>query len=282
MKKLWCILLQQREKIRGNGNSINAACNRGFDFQRFQLLAAIAISTLLCFTAAGCNSVGISASAAAPQPDQLRTPQYTLSNYEALSQPEAPEVHTAEDGVKEVSPSSSQSGEDTGTQQYLLQNRTVFMITPETVWEEDAVVTYNAFTLPDMAAFGDGHIGVLSVPRIGLAVNVYEGEEMEAMSKGLAHFRSTSSWDGTVGLSGHNATASGYGAYFKDLHKLEVGDLMTYTTAIGERTYKVSQIKTIADDDWSYLGRSVENRLVLITCTSSDSSKRLMVMAEQA
>jgi sortase (surface protein transpeptidase) len=63
-------------------------------------------------------------------------------------------------------------------------------ITPATVWENDAVVTYNAFTLPEKAAFDNGSIGVLSIEKIGLAVNVYESSnQMEDMEKGVAHGR---------------------------------------------------------------------------------------------
>ena len=202
-----------------------------------------------------------------PQPSDLQTPQYTVtvpdSNFEVTEE----EVHTAEDGIKVIS-GTAQSAATT--------------LLPETIWSADQTVTYHAFTLPDKAAFDNGSIGLLSVPSIGLSVNVYEAEdEMEAMKNGAAHFKSTSSWDGNIGLSAHNATANGEEAFFKDLHKISLGDTLTYQTALGERIYVVSSIKTVTDDDWSYLSRASDNRITMLTCISGQPTKRLMVQAVQ-
>ena len=38
---------------------------------------------------------------------------------------------------------------------------------------------------------------------------------------------------------------------------------MTYQTALGTRTYKVSEIKEIEETDWSMLGRTEDNRIGL-------------------
>jgi len=152
--------------------------------------------------------------------------------------------------------------------------------TPDTVWESDSVVTWNAFTLPEMVAFEAGNVGVLSIPRIGLDVNVYQTEDqMEAMDHGVAHFKSTSAWDGNIGLSAHNRTASGQGEFFRDLHLLVVGDTLIYQTALGMREYRVTTIHNISDEDWSYLFRTADNRLTLITCIDNHPDRRLMVQA---
>ena len=39
--------------------------------------------------------------------------------------------------------------------------------------------------------------------------------------------------------------------------------------------------KTIAEDDWSYLGRTGENKITLITCISGQPTKRLVVQAAE-
>ena len=205
-------------------------------------------------------------------PAQLSTPQYEASS-DGLPEfaPEEDSVHTAEDGVLVVRPEGLS----------IEQNEPA---TPNTVWDQDAVATYNAFTLPEKAMLDEenGSIGVLSIPALGLSVNVYEAEdEMEAMSRGVAHFKSTSAYDGNVGLSAHNINFDGTDGYFKNLHTLKTGDTVSYKTALGQREYEVSLVKTISETDWSYLSRSTENRLTMVTCISGKPTQRVLVQAIQ-
>ena len=205
-------------------------------------------------------------------PAQLSTPQYEASS-DSLPEfsPEEGGVHTAENGVLVVRPEGLSTEQDKSE-------------TPDTVWEQDAVATYNAFTLPEKAMLDEenGSIGVLSIPALGLSVNVYEAEdEMEAMSRGVAHFKSTSAYDGNVGLSAHNINFDGTDGYFKNLHTLKTGDTVSYKTALGEREYEVSLVKTISETDWSYLSRSTENRLTMVTCISGKPTQRVLVQAIQ-
>ena len=205
-------------------------------------------------------------------PAQLSTPQYEASS-DGLPEfsPEEDDVYTAEDGVLVVRPEGLSTEQDKSE-------------TPDTVWEQDAVATYNAFTLPEKAMLDEenGSIGVLSIPALGLSVNVYEAEdEMAAMSRGVAHFKSTSAYDGNVGLSAHNINFDGTDGYFKNLHTLKTGDTVSYKTALGEREYEVSLVKTISETDWSYLSRSTENRLTMVTCISGKPTQRVLVQAIQ-
>ena len=205
-------------------------------------------------------------------PAQLSTPQYEASS-DSLPEfsPEEGGVHTAENGVLVVRPEGLSTEQDKSE-------------TPDTVWEQDAVATYNAFTLPEKAMLDEenGSIGILSIPALGLSVNVYEAEdEMEAMSRGVAHFKSTSAYDGNVGLSAHNINFDGTDGYFKNLHTLKTGDTVSYKTALGEREYEVSLVKTISETDWSYLSRSTENRLTMVTCISGKPTQRVLVQAVQ-
>jgi LPXTG-site transpeptidase (sortase) family protein len=149
---------------------------------------------------------------------------------------------------------------------------------PDSLWEN---LQYDGnFTLPEKAVMQNGSTGILTIPRIGVSANVFENEDvMEAMSKGAAHFPSTSNWNGNVGLSAHNWTETGAGAYFKSLKYLEKGDELIYETALGIRTYVVSSIQEINQSDWSLLGRTEDNRLTLITCVNGKPDKRLCVQA---
>lgn len=223
------------------------------------------LAALLLATFAACGEKGT-------DPAQLSTPQYEASS-DSLPEfsPEEDDVHTAEDGVLVVRPEGLSTEQDKSE-------------TPDTVWEQDAVATYNAFTLPEKAMLDEenGSIGVLSIPALGLSVNVYEAEdEMEAMSRGVAHFKSTSAYDGNVGLSAHNINFDGTDGYFKNLYTLKAGDTVSYKTALGEREYEVSLVKTISETDWSYLSRSTENRLTMVTCISGKPTQRVLVQAIQ-
>lgn len=149
---------------------------------------------------------------------------------------------------------------------------------PEQIWTVDPYAGNH--TPVEQAAMADGSIGVLTIEKLKLSVNVFGSpDEMEDMRKGLAHFPSTSSWSGNIGLSGHNVNFDGTDGFFKNLHTLAEGDAMQYKTALGERTYLVESVKAIAASDWSPLGYEDKNQLTLITCISGKPDQRLCVRA---
>lgn len=237
----------------------------------------LCMSLLMIMGMAGCISDFV-------DPSTLETPQYSVDSGEAPSlAPGENEVHTAEDGIKLIplpADSFTEEAEDYKSVTKVLSA----VVTPENVWETDTVATYHAFTLPEKVSpnNANGSLGVLSIPTLGVTANVFEtADEMEAMNHGIAHFRSTSAWDGTVGLSAHNINFNGTDGYFKNLHTLKIGDTVTYSTALGERDYKVTLVKSIRENDWSYLNRSAENKLTLITCISGKPTQRLVVQAVQ-
>ena len=151
---------------------------------------------------------------------------------------------------------------------------------PDDIWTENTYAGNH--TMTEKAQMRNGSIGVLSIPKLQLSVHVYESEKpdnMEAMSKGVAHFASTSAFDGNVGLSAHNVNYDGSDGYFKHLHTLEKGDTVTYKTSLGERDYTVSSISTIAASDWSPLYYTDDHRITMITCISGQPNSRLAVQA---
>lgn len=150
---------------------------------------------------------------------------------------------------------------------------------PESIWISADTYAGN-HTPVEAAKMEDGSIGVLTIPALRLSVNVYESEDtMEAMSRGVAHFPSTSAFDGNVGVSAHNINLDGSDGYFKQLHTLKLGDVVTLKTALGERTYTVSSSTAIAASDWSPLHYTDDNRLTMITCISGKPDQRLCVQA---
>ncbi len=141
-----------------------------------------------------------------------------------------------------------------------------------------AVSTSNKFTLPDGLYYSDGSLGRLKIPTLGLSVKVYENESLESLAKGAGHFKSTSCWDGNVGLAGHNRGVSNH---FGKIHTLEAGDRITYTTKLGTRTYEVFYVGQIEETDFSRLGRSSENMITLITCVRDVRNMRWCVQARE-
>ncbi len=182
---------------------------------------------------------------------------------------ESNRTYTAEDGVV-VIPASPQPGK---SQAKPVEHMSApAQLSPSTP----------GYTLPEDAVLPDGSMGVLSIPKLELSAPVYEteeGGEIESMTKGVAHFAVTSAWEGNIGLASHNVAPAGAVAYFRDIHKLGKGDTLFYKTALGEREYIVSEVKEIADDDWSSLTRTEDNRLTLITCVTGKPDMRLMVQA---
>jgi len=214
------------------------------------------------------------------QKDDLSTPQYAAlpaDPSELTFDLEKNKAYSADDGVVVIEPTDVENSP-------ALQAASITH-DPETIWENDQIVTYNSFTLTEKVAQEDGSLGVLTIPGIHLSVNVFaaeQGEELEAMTKGLAHFSHTSSWDGNIGICGHNINFDLTDGYFKNLYQLKKGDKLTYSTSLGERTYEVQTSKAIAEDDWSYLSRTAENKITLITCISGQPTKRLVVQAVEA
>lgn len=178
-------------------------------------------------------------------------------------------AYTAEDGVV-VIPAATRQG------------KTELISDPAQVWDNTASLSTADYTLPGDTELEDGSIGILSIPTLGLSAPVYEteaGGELESMTKGIAHFAVTSSWDGNIGLCSHNVAPAGAVAYFRDIHQLKKGDILSYRTTLGEREYKVSEVKEIPQDDWSALTRTEDNRLTLVTCITGKPTMRLLVQA---
>lgn len=124
--------------------------------------------------------------------------------------------------------------------------------------------------------YKDGSIGTVKIPKLGISVKVWEGETTASMAKGLGHYSSTSAWDGNCGVCGHNRGARyNIGA----IKNLVAGDTITYTTLYGTRTYAVTMVKIIANNDWSYLQGTADNRITLTTCLENHPESRVMVQA---
>ena len=126
--------------------------------------------------------------------------------------------------------------------------------------------------------YDDGSIGALYIHKLDKTLTVYEGESLNNMTRGIGHFESTSAWDGNCAFAGHNRGAAPYFSFVKDL---AVGDIITYTTLYGTRTYVVYNKVKISETDYSGLGWSANNILSMITCVENEPPYRWLVQCSQ-
>ena len=204
---------------------------------------------------------------------QDTTPRHYLETTGSEINFDAPGIvaHTADDGIAVIGASRPT---DSPAQSARLT------ADPATIWNGASAPahTHSGFTLPVQM---DGEaIGVLTIPDIGLSVRVYEGEDyMSLMDRGSWHFPHTSAWYGNTAISAHNVNLNNTPGFFLNLYRLQPGAVIQYQTAFGVREYAVQTIAEICQYDWSYLGRTEDNRITLITCISGQAHLRLVVQA---
>lgn len=147
-----------------------------------------------------------------------------------------------------------------------------------------ANAAYNGYTAtaytdvtPDLY-FSGGELGTLSIPAINLTVKVYQGTDDPTLAKGAGHFTNTSAWNGNIAIAAHNR---GVTNHFGQIHTLNVGNRLIYTTKLGTRTYEVSSVSKISVDDGTILSASSENRITLVTCVMNQPEYRWCVIARE-
>ena len=124
--------------------------------------------------------------------------------------------------------------------------------------------------------YSGGHLGTLKIPAIGLSVKVYQGTDSATLAKGAGHFEGTSIWDGNVCIAGHNR---GVRDDFGDLHTLEPGDTVTWSTKLGTRTYEVVSVQKVLETNTSGAASTADNRMTLFTCVRNERDYRWQVQA---
>jgi len=125
-------------------------------------------------------------------------------------------------------------------------------------------------------------IGTIKIEKIELEAPIKEGTDLETLKEYVGHFANSNIWDGNVALAAHNR-GSAVEPYFSRINELVNGDSIIYQTKLGEKTYKVTEIKEIEHTDWSVTEGNTEdkNTITLITCITNHPEKRLCVIAEE-
>ena len=117
---------------------------------------------------------------------------------------------------------------------------------------------------------GDGIMGYVEIPKIGVSLPIYHGTNNSTLERGVGHLLGSSLPVGGESthsvLTAHSGMASQ--KMFSDLDRMKIGDVF-YLDVLGERlAYQVDQIKTVLPYDTTYLQTEIESDLcTLVTCT---------------
>lgn len=132
----------------------------------------------------------------------------------------------------------------------------------------------------------------LIIPKINLDEPVYDdkkqgGVSSEFLNKGLSYYDENTNkpGQGNVVIFGHSAVTSEHNAPFKGIGAGEIqkGDNIILTDKNGDRfIYKVSEIKTISNNDFSIIKPTTKKIITLVTCIAPDfpKDKRLVVIGD--
>lgn len=122
-------------------------------------------------------------------------------------------------------------------------------------------------------------LGIITIDKINLKAIVKDGIDDDTLNNYIGHFTNTSIFNGNVGLAGHN---NGFkNNYFKSIHLLEKGDIITYKTNTGILEYVVDLKVIIDEENWEYLRDTEDNKITLITCINGSQTKRLCIQATE-
>ena len=117
---------------------------------------------------------------------------------------------------------------------------------------------------------GDGIMGYVEIPTIGVTLPIYHGTNNSTLERGVGHLLGSSLPVGGESthsvLTAHSGMASA--KMFSDLDRLKKGDIF-FLDVLGEKlAYQVDQIKTVLPYDTTFLQTEMGNDLcTLVTCT---------------
>jgi sortase A len=122
--------------------------------------------------------------------------------------------------------------------------------------------------------------GRIHIPRIGVEAVVVHGTRWGAdLSRGPGHYERTTvpGLGKTVGIAGHRTT---FGAPFRKIDKIKVGDEITLEMPYATFRYRVFQHEIVDEKDWSVIRNRGFDTLMLSACHPLyGSSERWIVYA---
>ena len=150
----------------------------------------------------------------------------------------------------------------------------------------DPFVLGSGYVLPDnyqevLNVNGDGVMGYIDIPEIGVYLPIYHGTSEETLQKGAGHLEATALPVG--GLNRHPVISAHRGLpsaeLFTRLDEMKIGDIFYIHVLDRTLAYQVDQIETIVPEDLALLRPEEGKDLVtLLTCTPyAVNTHRLLV-----
>lgn len=115
-------------------------------------------------------------------------------------------------------------------------------------------------------------IATLEIPSINFKDIVIEGTTQDSLAQSIGLFEHSSILQGNVCLAGHNTTR-----FLANLKNVKQGDIIKYSSCLGNKEYQIETIKQIEETDWSMLEDTNDNRITIITCVKNQPNLRLCV-----
>jgi len=150
----------------------------------------------------------------------------------------------------------------------------------------DPFVYGSGYVLPDnyesvLNVNGDGVMGYIDIPKIGVYLPIYHGTDEETLAKGAGHLEATALPIGSAG--GHSVISAHRGLpsaeLFTRLNEMETGDIFYIHVLDETLAYEVDQINVIDPQELTSLKAHENQDLVtLLTCTPYGvNTQRLLV-----
>lgn len=115
----------------------------------------------------------------------------------------------------------------------------------------------------------DGKVisGIIEIPKLNVTAAILEGTDDRALKYTVGHYPGTANFGekGNSVLLGHRNYV--YGHYFRELDKLELGDLIILRKGNDEFIYEVTNFFVVEPTEMWVLDSSEEAEVTLITCT---------------
>jgi sortase A len=105
-------------------------------------------------------------------------------------------------------------------------------------------------------------IGELDIPRLGVSVMVFEGDDAGVLGQGAGHIPGTAlpPGGGNIGIAAHRDT------WFRPLRVIRSNDVLTLKTPAGASRYAVTDTRIVRPSDIGVLARAPGRDLTLVTC----------------
>ncbi len=118
---------------------------------------------------------------------------------------------------------------------------------------------------------------IIIIPKLEIEAVVLEGVDLDTLAQGPGFYPDNPrpGREGNVAVAGHRTT---YGAWFRNVDRLEEGDEIIFSSPVAEYRYLVEQVYPVASNAWEVVDPTEEPKLTLTTCHPPGSARQRLVV----